>query len=275
MRHMVLLILSAFIYSVVFAAEPSIVVRGEKKTITRSLQQMKKMPSAKKVSLAKDPMGKDQPRAYWAVPVSDLIKNFQVPKDGNLEFAALDGMAARVPSWKILNTNKAKAWLAFQPVKGGWPQTKSGESVGPFYLIWTEPEKSQVGPEEWPFQVQEIRIRPSTAGSYPKLVPPGKLRESHPVQKGFQVFLKQCVHCHTLNKQGPAELGPDLNWPLSPTEYWKISFLKKYIRDPKAIRYWPKSKMPGFDPSEIPDEELRELMSYLKHMSRHRNTQAQ
>jgi hypothetical protein len=39
-----------------------------------------------------------------------------------------------------------------------------------------------------------------------------------------------------MNHQGPSRVGPDLNLPLNPTEYFKESVLPRYIRNPKSIR---------------------------------------
>ncbi|VXC66123.1 Cytochrome c, mono-and diheme variants (fragment) [Pseudomonas sp. 8Z] len=52
--------------------------------------------------------------------------------------------------------------------------------------------------------------------------------------------------CHRLNGAGDAELGPDLNIPHSPTEYFGGDFLRQYIRAPQSLRRWPQARMPGF-----------------------------
>ncbi|KAB0769181.1 cytochrome c, partial [Pseudomonas aeruginosa] len=66
--------------------------------------------------------------------------------------------------------------------------------------------------------------------------------------------------CHRLNGAGDAQFGPDLNLPYNPTEYFQPQFLARYIRDPQA-------KMPAFPERVIDDQELRQLIGYLRHMA--------
>jgi len=70
-----------------------------------------------------------------------------------------------------------------------------------------------------------------------------------------------------MNKDGPSQVGPDLNLPLNPTEYLKESVLPRYIRNPKAIRSWEGSKMPGFGPETFSDEDIANIVAYLKEMA--------
>src|SRR6266404_1053342 len=60
---------------------------------------------------------------------------------------------------------------------------------------------------------------------------------------------------------------PDLNLPLNPTEYLKESVLPRYIRNPKAIRSWEGCKMPGFGPETFSDEDIANIVVYLKEMA--------
>ena len=62
-------------------------------------------------------------------------------------------------------------------------------------------------------------------------------------------------------------MGPDLNLPLNPTEYLKESVLPRYIRDPKSIRSWEGSKMPGFGPQSLSDEDIANVVAYLGEMA--------
>lgn len=65
----------------------------------------------------------------------------------------------------------------------------------------------------------------------------------------------------------PSQVGPDLNLPLNPTEYLKESVLPRYIRNPKAIRAWEGSKMLGFGPETFSDEDVANIVAYLKEMA--------
>ncbi len=70
-----------------------------------------------------------------------------------------------------------------------------------------------------------------------------------------------------MNQQGPSQVGPDLNLPLNPTEYLKEAVLPQYIRNPKSIRSWESSKMPGFGPETFSDEDVASIVAYLKEMA--------
>jgi hypothetical protein len=63
-------------------------------------------------------------------------------------------------------------------------------------------------------------------------------------------------------------MGPDLNVPMNPVEYFHITALKTLIRDPQKLRHWPESKMKGFSKKEISDSDLNHLLSYLKYISK-------
>ena len=41
----------------------------------------------------------------------------------------------------------------------------------------------------------------------------------------------------------------------------------RYIRDPKSIRSWDDSKMPGFGPETFSDEDIANVVAYLKEMA--------
>ena len=70
-----------------------------------------------------------------------------------------------------------------------------------------------------------------------------------------------------MNEEGPSQVGPDLNLPMNPTEYLKESVLPRYIRNPKTIRSWEASKMPGFGPEIFSDEDIANIVAYLKEMA--------
>jgi mono/diheme cytochrome c family protein len=70
-----------------------------------------------------------------------------------------------------------------------------------------------------------------------------------------------------MNRQGPAQVGPDLNLPRNPTEYFKESVLPQYIRNPKSFRSWEGGKMPGFGPEVFSDGDIDAIVAYLKEMA--------
>ena len=62
-------------------------------------------------------------------------------------------------------------------------------------------------------------------------------------------------------------MGPDLNVPMNPTEYFTESALKRLVRDPKSVRDWSAGVMPGFDAGHLSETELDHVIAYLKHMA--------
>ncbi|MGY2398869.1 c-type cytochrome [Pseudomonas sp. SDO5271_S396] len=203
---------------------------------------------------------------YRAVPLAALLPGLQ-PND-HLQAVALDGFAAELAAAPLLQTSGARAWLAVEDPAQPWPALAPGKpSAGPFYLVWTDPQAGAISPEQWPFQLSVIKQLKTVAERFPALLPDPKLPANDPINQGFALFQKNCLACHRLNGAGDAQVGPDLNIPYNPTEYFGGDFLKRYIRDPQSLRHWPQAKMPAFATSVLPDSELELLVGYLKHMA--------
>ncbi|KJV30395.1 c-type cytochrome [Luteibacter yeojuensis] len=201
---------------------------------------------------------------YKAVPLRALLQG--VPADAHLQFTALDGFAAEIPASLVLDGHGAEAWLAVEDAP--WPSLGDGKpSAGPFYLVWLHPAAGKVGPEQWPYQIATIRVLADPAARFPLMRPAPGLAKDSPVMRGFEVFQRNCLTCHTLNGQGDAKLGPDLNIPHSPTEYLREGMLRVLVRNPQDLRHWPQAKMPAFGPQVLTDKDLDDLEAYLKHMA--------
>jgi len=99
-----------------------------------------------------------------------------------------------------------------------------------------------------------------------------KHQEDARVARGLKLFQQTCFSCHTMNHEGASQVGPDLNLPLNPTEVSQRSDLPKYIRNPKSIRSWEGSKMPGFGPETFSEEDIANIVAYLKEMAFERST---
>ena len=126
--------------------------------------------------------------------------------------------------------------------------------------------------ELWVMQLTGFTIDASFAKMYPHVQPDQKLAANDPVMLGFKVFKTNCFACHTLNREGNSMIGPDLNVPHNPTEYFAGDYLRKLIRNPQNLRYWPQSKMKGFSVSDVSEAELDDLLAYLKYMSNRKNS---
>jgi mono/diheme cytochrome c family protein len=206
---------------------------------------------------------------YLAVPLRSLLPGLTA--DEHVQFVAVDGFSGEVPARLIVDAGRATGWLAIEPTDHPWPPMASGKpSAGPFYVVWTEPQAAGIGPEQWPYQVATVRVTADVDTRFPAMLPDAALPPEAPARKGFAVFKKNCVTCHTLNGQGDARLGPDLNIPHGPTEYLGAAYLKKLVRNPQDLRHWPEAKMPAFDRRTLSDADLDDLVAYLSHMASRR-----
>lgn len=227
--------------------------------------ELLKHPDAQTVQIVDDVSYK-RDMTYRAVPMAVLLSGLK--PESHLQAVALDGFAAELTASPLLGKRGARAWLAVEDPAHPWPALADGKpSAGPFYLVWTDPQAGHISPEQWPFQVAVIKQLKGVAERFPALLPDRKLAAEDPINQGFALFQKNCLACHRLNGAGDAQVGPDLNIPYNPTEYFGGDFLKRYIRDPQSLRHWPQAKMPGFAASVLSDNELNLLVGYLKHMA--------
>lgn len=220
-----------------------------------SSKELLKHPSIESVKIQKSTYKK--PFTFKAIPLSELITDI---KGSYITFKSKDGFASTIPV-KSLFHGKSVTYLAIENTKKPWPKYNKKLSPGPFYLIWEINGSERIGQEWWPFQITKISFSTEPKVLYPKLYPKSL---SSKAKKGFNVFVKNCFSCHKLQKMGTAIMGPDLNHPMNPTDYFKEGILKKFIRNPAHIRDWPDRQMPGFSKEEITDLELNYLILYLK-----------
>ncbi len=251
------------------ASEPSLTVTvgGESGEFTR--EALLARPDATTIEVAKD-ITYRAPMTYRAVPVAALLAGMTLPADSVIEAVALDGFIAQLPLDLVLNTDQSKAvaWLAIEPADHAWPPIPGKDaSAGPFYIVWTGAEVGSVRSEQWPYQVAKLESQPSPASRWPALAVDPALPATDPIRAGQALFVVQCLTCHRLNGAGAADVGPDLNLPMNPTEYLTPDGLHALIRDPKAVRTWPAQAMPSFPPDYLSDREIDLVIAYLKHMA--------
>lgn len=251
-------------------ADPSLVVEdlSERRLFRRS--DLLRHPHLEEVQVDHDPAYGGQPRTYLALALWSLFKNASIEASSTVLFTCEDGFSAPIGASRLLNQNskQAVAYLAIENPKNPWPILKANsfKTAGPFYIIWKNPQRSGIKPEEWPFQVTQLILKPPIKEQYPNLFPAPSVAKTSSVQKGFGLFLQNCFSCHRLNGEGTSELGPDLNIPFNPTEYMTTQSLVTLIRNPQELRRWPQSKMSVFPKSVLSDQEIENILSYLRHM---------
>lgn len=204
---------------------------------------------------------------YQAVRLTQLLP--PLTTNDQLQFVGSDGFVASIPAALILNIQGSTAWLAIEDEARPWPRLGStADDAGPFYLVWTRPEAAGVTSEQWPYQLKTIRRVVDFAKRFPAIFPNPALPSGDKVSRGFEVFQHTCFACHTLNLEGDAKLGPDLNVPYNPTEYLRADLLRAFIRNPQTLHHWPQAKMHGLDKQSLSDADLDAVLAYLKHMAR-------
>jgi mono/diheme cytochrome c family protein len=238
---------------------------------TLTTEALLAMPGAATIQVPDD-VTYHRTMTYRAVPLRSLPGVGTLTADAELQITATDGFVTNLPAALLRNDSRhgATPWLAIEPNDQPWPRTSKGTDVGPFYLVWIHPAASGVMSEQWPYQINAIRVVASRAAKWPQLAVDDSVPANSPIRRGQTLFATQCMVCHRMNGAGDASVGPDLNRPHSPTEYFQAWALRAYIRDPKSIRAWDGMKMPGFDKAVLSDPDLDAIIAYLGYMAHRR-----
>jgi mono/diheme cytochrome c family protein len=250
------------------AGEPTLTVTVADDTRSFTRGELLARPDAAAIAVARD-ITYRAPMKYRAVPVASLLAGMSLPPDSVLEAVTLDGFIAQLPPDLVLNTDarKAVAWLAIEPADHPWPPIPGKDaSAGPFYMVWTGAAVDTIRSEQWPYQMAKLVSQPSPATRWPALAVNSALPAADPVRAGQALFVVQCLPCHKLNGAGASDVGPDLNLPQNPTEYFTPQGLHDLIRNPRSVRAWPAMGMPAFADA-LSDREIGLIIDYLKHMA--------
>jgi mono/diheme cytochrome c family protein len=246
-----------------------IVDLGLKRTLTT--EELLARPDVVMIQVAADATYQ-RTMTYRAVPLRALLGVDQIPPDQDLQVTGTDGFVTTLPAGLISDTSGkgAAPWLAIEPPNDPWPLTANGLVTGPFYLVWLDPAASNVRSEQWPFRVATIRTVPAWVTKWPQLSVDDDVPTGSPIRTGQVLFATQCMVCHPMSGAGDATVGPDLNVPHSPIEYFQPWAMRAYIRNPGSIRAWPKMKMPGFGEASLSDSDLDAIIAYLGYMAARR-----
>jgi len=210
-------------------------------------------------------------RSYQGVsliPLLDAVFDSQWKTRDAIKLTSSDGYQPIIPVPVILKYN---GMIAIGENSRGVfsPLARSnGETVdpGPFFLVWENIQDVAAKKEpwlSWPWQLTTLELT-SFEREYPHSSPPSASPES--VKKGFLRFRQHCIKCHAINGDG-GNIGPELNYPVSVTEYWQPEWLIRFIADPQSVR--ANSKMIPFY-RDIDNREviIADIIEYLKVMAR-------
>jgi mono/diheme cytochrome c family protein len=268
--HLLLACATSFISnSLAQAAEPALELNFHNQHQVLPRSELLKNPAIRTIVIPEDVAYK-RTMTYRALPLRAIARNLEQAKA--VQFKAEDGFVATLPV--SLLTGASQPWIAIETPNAPWPELKpGGRSAGAFYLVWLSPERSGISPEQWPYQIAAISESDTLPESHPQILPEASVPKDSAEYRGLQVYSTHCASCHRINGGGEASIGPDLNLPFNPTEYFQPAFLRRYIRDPASVRKWPGMTMPGFPQTVISDPQLNDLLAYLRSMA-HRKSES-
>ncbi|MFT6689346.1 MAG: cytochrome c2, partial [Saprospiraceae bacterium] len=232
-----------------------------------ALRREGKLKNSIIVTVEQDPVYHSK-KSYNAIPFSELLNSY--PKIKKLQtdkyqiiFECEDGYKPMMPLQKFLS---AKSFIAVSDVDApegeSWTKIiKDGREMeaAPFYLIY-----QGISPKDtdfkWPYNLIKIHLVPSI-GNVSLLYP----KDDIAAKTGFDLFNKNCISCHAVNKIG-GSMGPELNYPKSVTEYWNQEQLKKFIKNPASFRNGV--KMPTI--KSLTEKDIESIVYYLNYMANHK-----
>ncbi len=250
------------------AADPTVSIVADDTTRRLDRDALLARQDAVEITVAHD-VAYGTTTTYRGVPLAELV-NIRSSADRVLEVEARDGFVAQLPLELVSNRNlrQAVAYLAIETADKPWPAVPGkAQSAGPFYVVWIGDRAASVPALDWPYQVVRLTVEDAPTKRWPALAVDPALAALDPARAGQSLFISNCFTCHTLNRAGPANVGPDLNLPMNPTEYLTEAGLRRLIRDPRAVRTWPEQHMPGFAAEQLSDQDIGFIINYLKHMA--------
>lgn len=232
-------------------------------------------PQAQDIAVPGD-VAYQRPMRYRAVPLAVVLRELGLGPSDTLEAVATDGFVAQLPGALVLaqSPGQPQPWLAIEPDGAPWPALPGkAASAGPFYIVW--PQNAGVRSEQWPYAVARLNVRAAPDKRWPQIAVAAQVPAGDHLRRGQSLFVVQCMVCHRMNGGGDAQVGPDLNLPMNPTEYFQPQALRQLVRNPASVRHWPTQLMPGFGTEQISDAELDDLLAYLAHMAQQRKAAPQ
>jgi len=204
--------------------------------------------------------------SYRAVPLRALLPALRPDATDTMEMRATDGFVAQLPS--ALIEGEAVPWIAVEDPAQPWPLVPGKTiSAGPFYLVWQNPERAGISPEQWPYALASLTAVASPVQRWPAIAVDKSLPAKAPARRGQAVFIANCLTCHRLGDSGEGTAGPDLLRPMPATAYFTDAGLRALIRDPASVRNWPEQQMPAFNTSVIEDSDVDAVIAYLHYVA--------
>ena len=239
--------------------------RASGKVVTLSTAEMQRITPARDITVFDPNYKRDKRyRAHLLAPLvaRGLGLDDKALRAARFLFIASDGYKVALAGVDIV---ALEAYLAVADLApGGWKDVPghNGVKPGPLYVVWRGEKARDMKLFPWPWQL--ATVRPSPKDLYARTVPLSAPAGS-PARAGHKIFLRDCIRCHAINRQG-GRLGPELNVPKNVLEYRDEKLLREFIRNPKAYRY---GNMPA--QTQLSDGDLDSVVAYLRVMVRHKH----
>lgn len=239
-------------------------------TYTTSYNRERLLKSPKLTTLKQVPLP-TYPGQFFdlkAVPLCTLLTINEKNTGTVLKILASDKYLSYINLQRIYPCDKKRsaiAYIAIEESDKPWPLVpKIKHSAGPFYLVW---QGAKVEQTDWIFGVMAISV--TDKNPFSKLLP---MNSTGLEAQGLEIFAGKCGVCHSINLIGNLEIGPDLNVPMNPTEYFSEKHLRQFIRNPQSVRYMKNDKMFAFTKNILSEQELDALIAFLKLMQHHKGS---
>ena len=188
----VVLLLAGFAVGNAHADDAALTLSIGAETRRFTAEQLLRRPDAVELTIPADVSYGRQRMKYRAVPLLPLLG--AGPAFDTLEARAADGFVSQVPIALVEKGARggAKAWIAIEDSVAPWPALPGKtESAGPFYLVWENPERSDISSEQWPYQLASLTAVESPAHRWPQLVVDASLPADAPARRERRVIRRR------------------------------------------------------------------------------------
>ena len=263
--RMLTILLAGLIALPAAAGVPVLIVTAGGETRQFSADELLARHDATTLAVPRD-VAYSRATTYRAVPLRALLAALPPDAADTIEARATDGFVSQLP--RALLEGAAVPWVAIENPAHPWPILPGKDnSAGPFYLVWQDPERAGISPEQWPYAVAALTAVASPVHRWPAIAVDASVPANAPERRGQAVFIVNCLPCHRLDGSGEGTVGPDLLRPMPATAYFTEAGLRALIRNPATVRTWPEQRMPSFDAETIGDTEINAVIAYLSNLA--------
>lgn len=205
-RALALFIISLLNIAPLTAKENILAFSFGKGVLRLSAHELLIRPDAQTITIPAD-VSYRRAMTYRAVPLIALIGDVTKYGFDTIEARAKDGFVSQIPAALVMQgaSGGAVAWIAIEEAKAPWPNLPDKQaSAGPFYLVWQNPERSNIGSEQWPFALTTLTGVEAPVRRWPQLNIDPSLPADAKERLGQAVFIKNCMPCHRLDGAGEA-----------------------------------------------------------------------